>query len=127
MPIFFPVLLVAPTIFLQIAREKEEDGDDAGLQITIVEPLLGLRQVAEHDGDDRQCLAPVYPIDSFFHTAKIIFSCEINKSLSFFLYFCRRYGNQTDRIHRCDARIHDDPRGVFAYLPFLFGRFVIGI
>ena len=40
MPVFPPVLFVAPSVFLQIAGEKEEDGDDAGLQISIVEPLL---------------------------------------------------------------------------------------
>ena len=26
-----------------------------------------------------------------------------------------------------DAGIHDDPRGLFAYLPFLFGGFVVGL
>ena len=59
--------------------------DDASLLIPVVEPLLRLWQMAEHDGDNRQCLTPVNPVNSLFHTTKVIFYLQITKSSSFFL------------------------------------------
>ena len=100
MPVFLPVFLVAAPVSFQIARQKEENDDDDRLQIPIVEPLLWLGQMTEHDGDDRQCLCPVYPVDSLFHVAKITFSVQTAKSFNFFLYFCTYNGEATDRIQR---------------------------
>ena len=71
MTVFFPILLVASPVFLQIARDKKEYGNDAGLQISEIEPFLGLRQMTEHDSTYCQCLCPINPVNPFFHVAKI--------------------------------------------------------
>ena len=57
-------------------------------------------------------------LNIWYKSTKIHFN---NQELIVFLYFCSGYGEAEDRIHRCDARIHDDSRGVFAYLSFLSG------
>ncbi len=74
MPVFLPILSIAPSVLFQISRKKEEYCYDTCLQIPIVEPLLRLWQVAEYDAAYCECFRPVYPVDSFFHAAKIIIS-----------------------------------------------------
>ena len=88
-PIFLPVLLVAPTVFLQIARDENEDDHRQCLEIPIVEPLLRLGQMAEHYATNGECFGPIYSVDSLFHATKLHFSHETAKSSNFFLYFCR--------------------------------------
>lgn len=66
-PVFLPVILVTAPVFFKIAGNEKEDGNNAGLQITVVEPFLGLWQVAEHHSHNRKSLPPVYPVDSPVH------------------------------------------------------------
>ena len=127
MPIFLPILLVAASIFLQITGYEKKDDHRQGLQIPIVKPLLRLWQVAEYYAANCQCLSPINPVNSLFHTTKVQYSSELSKILWIILYLCTHNGEAEDWIHWCDAGIHNDSRSLFAYLPLLFGRFFIGI
>jgi hypothetical protein len=42
MPIFFPVIFVAVSVFFEITGDKKENGYNACLKIPIVEPFLRL-------------------------------------------------------------------------------------
>ena len=62
-------------VFLEIAREEKEDGDDARLQESVVDPLLRLGQVAEHHCRHSHGLCPIYPVDALLHDCKINLFC----------------------------------------------------
>jgi hypothetical protein len=81
MPIFFPVIFVAVSVFFEISGDKKEYGDNAGLQIAEVEPFLRLWQMTKHDGYYRKCFRPINPVDSLH----ILYFLYFSAKLQFFL------------------------------------------
>jgi hypothetical protein len=78
-PVFLPASLIAAIIFLQITRNEKENDHCQSLEIPIIEVFLRLRQVAEYYAAHCQCLSPIYPYQSLFHTAKIRISEQKSK------------------------------------------------
>jgi len=86
MPILSPILMSASSVFLQVAREEKEYGDNCSLQKSVIEPLLRLRHMAKHHATNGECFSPVNPVNPLLHAAKIAITTQKRKLIWHFTH-----------------------------------------